>query len=549
MSDAPIDRAAEALARRLLNDLPARQPVARAAFDQLPPPVAQLLHARLNARVDRETARPATPWIDGDHSVLREAQTAWREAIRSAAQVPVDAWEDTLADATHRAIAHLVQPAATLAATAFADELASPDPLPTPLVLDRLRAFGPYPYLIEIVERYVEKKGLGHIDRDGLERLLLRIDSRMVAGFSADEWVALLDPLFALLDGHVSAPLLQLAFEARGQGSLVTSLEADSVSREALHTHLKAATTESADAPAPTRQPVSVPAVSDPADGAPLEADAHTRSPAEAPSPHASVPELAPEPEPEPLELTPDPADRPPTGHTFDVEPRRPTPPVISSKFNAPEEVAPDDSDVLGPARPVEIVEAMTPMAPLSAPSASITDAIVTETVEERASTDDEPLWKRLADPADSDSNAPASPSDTAPLWAQFSQDAPAPLASSMSSTTAPPLPSVSAPDLVSTVAPPVAEPALHSEASLATIELAVLGASDTDRRVWYTDELFSGNAEDYEATLRQLDAARTWTEATDIIARDVFRKHSVNIYSDPAVTFTDAVEGQMEAR
>ena len=102
---------------------PARQPVARDAFDTLPAPVASLLNARLTARVDREAALPITPWIDRGHASLREAQTAWRDAAREAAHVPEAEWDVALLDASRLAVAHLVQPAATLAATAFADDL------------------------------------------------------------------------------------------------------------------------------------------------------------------------------------------------------------------------------------------------------------------------------------------------------------------------------------------------------------------------------------------------------------------------------------------
>ena len=532
MPDASIDVAAEALARRLLKDLPGRQPVARAAVDRLPPAVAGLLHARLNARVDREATLPMTPWVDYDHASARDAQATWREAARASAQIPPDAWEDMLAEASQLAVAHLAQPARTLSATVFADEqkdddleLAAPEPLPTPLVLDRLRAFGPYPYLIEIVERYVDKKGLGHIDRDGLERLLLRIDSRMVAGFSADEWVDLLDPLFELLGGRAPADLLRLAFEARDQSALSDGLAGDAMTRAALRAHLETALTP---AEAPSHE-ASVPQL----DAEPPVADVAPEAP---PEPEISPePEATPDPEPTPAtdELAPEdrPVERTTLAHAFEVELRRPSPPVIGSKFNAPEEVAPDDSDVLGPARPVEIVEAMEPMVSLDEPTGSITDAVVTETLEGATASDDEPLWKRLAGPQGARPAPQAADSEAAtPLWAQFSKEPPA-----ASPTPAP--------------TPPARAPELRAQASLDTLELAVLGASDTDRRAWYTEELFSGNATDYETTLRQLDAARTWTEATGIIARDVFRKHSVNIYSDPAVTFTDAVEAQMEAR
>jgi hypothetical protein len=44
---------------------------------------------------------------------------------------------------------------------------------------------------------------------------------------------------------------------------------------------------------------------------------------------------------------------------------------------------------------------------------------------------------------------------------------------------------------------------------------------------------------------LRRLAEADNWNEASQIIASDIFRKHKVNIYSDAAVHFTNAVESR----
>ena len=189
--------------------------------------------------------------------------------------------------------------------------------------------------------------------------------------------------------------------------------------------------------------------------------------------------------------------------------------------------------------RPVEVMEPFAPLAtPPNVPPA-VTDAVVTETME--TAPDDEPLWKRLANgptgasaaPLSAPSPPPASQatgvSGGTPLWAQFSPDKEAAASAPGDATPA-------------RDAPP-------AERSLDALEASVLGGPDTDRRAWYVHELFSDDEAAYRATLARLDGARTWTEATSIIAEDVFRAHKVNIYSDPAVTFTDAVEAGMEAR
>ena len=65
------------------------------------------------------------------------------------------------------------------------------------------------------------------------------------------------------------------------------------------------------------------------------------------------------------------------------------------------------------------------------------------------------------------------------------------------------------------------------------------------EHRAWYLEHLFRGDGQSYRGALVALAATTTWTEATQVIAEDVFRKHEVEIYGDPATSFTDAVEAR----
>jgi hypothetical protein len=79
----------------------------------------------------------------------------------------------------------------------------------------------------------------------------------------------------------------------------------------------------------------------------------------------------------------------------------------------------------------------------------------------------------------------------------------------------------------------------------LEALEREILGAAHPSHRSVYIRQLFDGAADEYRAVLRRLRTADSWSEASDIIAEDVFRSHKVNIYSDAAVQFTNAVENR----
>ncbi len=122
---------------------------------------------------------------------------------------------------------------------------------------------------------------------------------------------------------------------------------------------------------------------------------------------------------------------------------------------------------------------------------------------------------------------------EEAPLWQQLSVPPPAPAA-----------PPPSAPPLRRPEPEPLgAEP--DSAASLGTLEAHVFGRAAPGRRDRFVEHLFRGDASAYATVLQALGDAETWTEASQIIARDVFRPFRVDIYGADAVAFTDAVEAR----
>ena len=655
--DHALAAAADALARHLLDSLPAGRAHGRDALATLPAPVARLVLSRLDARVDREAPAPTSAWVDADRA--RGAARAWRDAAREAACVPADAWPAFLGDACRLVVSHLVRPAETLAAIAFDNGEGHPAEgrpaegrpgaeIPAALALRRLRAFAPYPYLPEIAGRYAERKGLARFDRAGLESLLRRIDRRMVAGFSADEWAEVLDPLMTLL-GPVGASagggptaLLDPLLRAQGQDDLADALAGpDAYTASALRTRLGAALAShsSAATPAPAAVPQDPPPVrAAPDEPAPLQAagdegafqtDSWTLVDTSAVDASAADASATPESPP------PDASDRP---DDLGSGPGRDESDLIawlSGRPDAPD-AEPDDRrpDVRRDAVEAPLLSppwfssgpALSPIGALDetpVPAdefAGIEDAQEIEDAPETTDARppaDEPLWRRMlsaearpegladgasatrpepgegaeplwmrfvpsthpptrAEPvpprADEPAAEPALPSaqvpDAAPpgalpplpVW--FDQPPPyaAPLSDSRTSDDqpyippppiappTPPIPDKTAPEIftASRSGGPHTSGRPDETEGLDRVEARALGASpDASRRAWFVAELFAGSEADYHETLAHLAAAETWTEATEVIARDVFRKHRVNIYSEPAIVFTDAAEAR----
>lgn len=158
------------------------------------------------------------------------------------------------------------------------------------------------------------------------------------------------------------------------------------------------------------------------------------------------------------------------------------------------------------------------------------------EPPQEEASNGPTPLWKQFQNAGGLSAEAPpeaAAPADDvpddAPLWQRFRPAGAPP--SSMNASAA----TESADATPSSNGP--------STGDVATLERAVLGDRGPSNRALFIHELFGGSEDDYRATLKRLRTAPNWTRASQIIAQYVFRAHQVNIYSEPAVLFTNAVE------
>jgi hypothetical protein len=104
---------------------------------------------------------------------------------------------------------------------------------------------------------------------------------------------------------------------------------------------------------------------------------------------------------------------------------------------------------------------------------------------------------------------------------------------------------------------PPAREPETHSslqpesppsQQHAASLEDRVLGA-DAAERDRFIRELFQGNETRYAAVLQRLADAADWPAATAVLSDEVFRPFQVDIYSAPAIAFTNAVERHIRQR
>lgn len=444
---------ADPLFEHLLRSFPADKAYARVDWtaDAMPDPVRHYLEHLLrhhSRREARRLRRARTDWVNYNHPEMEQAVRTFFATVEDHTQVPSDQWGDTLRTATRRTTAHLVQPVSTLVSFVFDEHTDSVSPSQ---VLWRLQFFGPYAYLREAVEAFVEKRDPEVLDRDTLERVLRRVDQRVTSDYDAEEWLRQLDPLFETTrqaTGHNRAPLslLHSFFEEKETPRIVRRLEtyrqskgADAVSPDTLRRLIEDATT-----PDPSADPRDAVAPASPTD-APL---------------------------------------------------RDATDPARSPDAQAP----PSDKETSGPT----------------------------------------PLWKQFQEGRPQPNAGAEAPADggSQPLWTQFRQDRSSP-APGPEPTDVREEPASRSPSTEPSAAP-------EQEDELLPLEREVLGTGNPSHRAVYIQKLFEGDETAYRRVLERLRDTESWSVASQIIARDIFRTHQVNIYSDAAVHFTNAVEATL---
>jgi|GEM_PF-2606303 len=510
MTESPLDAAADRLARRLLAAHPPAHAYGRAAVAGLPPAVARVLSLGLDHTADT-LAHPRSPWLDDASPALVAAQGPFAEAVRGAVRYPPEAWTEAVTTAAQVALRLLVHPADGLAAVAFDRD---PAPRPAADALARVRAATPYAYLPDVAARYAERKGLDVLDRESLARLLARIERRMSDTLSPADWLALAEPLLDTVGpdgdppGTVDAALVRAFFEARGHAALVDGLPDGPVARAALLAWLDAVESRrSAEA-----EPLPVEDREIPVDASPAGDDVAASETVEPETPASPAD---------------DPAEASPTAHTD-------APLVFDGAGDDVERWIHGDEPVRAASEPPPVAPASDP--PVTPPVTS-TPMPATPAVEPSASpADDEPLWRRLArqHAASAPSLAEQSPpAEGSPLWQRFAPDGEA---------ARPPTHAVVAPPAGRPPAAVIVPSTSGSSGAAGSLDRRVLGAA-ADQRDAFVAGLFGGDAAAFEATLAALDAAPTWTAATQIIARDIFHRPGVDMYGDTALAFTDAVQ------
>ena len=512
---------AKALEQRLLRAFPPNQPYVPDAWRTaaVPRVVQSFLQHRLLEQLDEvihSMRQEEMAWVNDSDPELESARAAFEEALRANGQIPESDWPRMVRQAAHVGVSYLVRPVPTATAYLFEGRDTT---LSVAYIAYRMQALAPYEYLRKGLDAFARHREVQRLDASTFRETLLKVDRILTRDYSVDRWLDTLQPLFDAAEAAYGEPgcpvrVLHPFFAHKEQTVYADRLRVLDDNRSLTQNELRSVLAD-AEADASPPQPATRPTAS----AAPPDDDLNTQADASSASAETAshaTPSM-------PSSFEPDSA-------------------TSSDADDAADDVSSDTASLWG--RPAER-DADPSDADAASASQSDTEA------EHGATSNDthEPTWDVPSGPRDTTpSSEDASSNGPTPRWKQFhqaSERTPAQASSTSDESSA-----GGTARWKQFGQGRTAQDASGNRASgsptpdqLDALESDALGNLDAGQRRLFVDQLFEGSTTHYATVLSALGDANSWREASQIIAQDVFRRNKINIYSDAAVNFTNAVE------
>lgn len=463
---------------------------------------------------------PRTGWADLDTGGVRESWNRFRDAAAENLRLPAGHARAVMEAAVSDCLEMLVRPRVRIPEVLFGSDRE----LSLEELRERLEGLVVYPHFRALLPRYMDRKGMERLNRERCGEIIRQADEKLAARYSAEEWVTLLAPLFEICGGEVEPALLALFFEDKDLQNISIRFanREKPINRSDLRDILGSAS---------SYEPGNKEAAA-PGNGGQREVE--------------TAPPTAEESVFQPAE-------------TERGEEEENT---INSMFALPgQEIAGEEEEHV---TPVENPAESETEAAHETPAESETEAAGAAEEEGKTETESEtdsgegagpggdaeetPMWMRYLDPEELENleREQGEPQDLeyAPGWEE-SEDTGRRESSAGAGEAHEPA-GTEDDDTVEEgfIDEPIVdltEPGEgEEEDSGETDSVRQLRKEMEDERSYFTEEIFRGSERAYEEALREIADYESWKEASRFIEKNIFKRNMVDLYSEPAVDFTD---------
>lgn len=478
----------------------------------------RITHLSISAFRD-EVSLPQTDWTDLNDPFVLDKWEAFMASAEIKVRVPANRMQETLESALGDILHLLTGPQAFLPDYIFGKE----NSLMTAELLRRCKKIVAYKYFAAFVRKYVDRKKLDVLTKEQFSSVITALDQKLTAGYGALDWAALMKPLFELYEGQVQATLFSRFFADKGLKISSGKFKhiTGTVSRDLFIETLSLPDSEDDDeAETIDHEPEEINII-DPGIDSDLQ-DAETEKTEQETQLDESAEQPAAKKEPElPAEMKdPEPGQQ---GNEKDDE---------------------DDEDE--PLYKIHQIKEETGDWNGDEPETRPDKTLSGEKAEDDE--EDEPIYSMFRSSGKDKNEPPVEPEeendqdeDEIPIWKSFSRDDDDDNAIPIRQETAEDTDDENSEDKfkrIKTFELPVPDDARQQ-----------LQEQLAEKRDDYIKHIFSGDESAFEYTIEQLAEFRNWREAGKYLTKEVFKRNTIDMYSDSAVDFTDQLHKFFIAR
>lgn len=207
-----MNRTVQQITQRLVDHLPENAQYYRP--DELrtwgfPSFMVRRIKIELQRNLEESLMIPQSDWANIRSEAVQRAWQKFVDAIRAEARLPASYAKAVIETAVADVLEMLVQPRKSIPEVVFGAD----DSLRYQQVVNRSRAIVVYPHFSSLLTRYMQKKNLKTLSRQQGAKVVAEADKKITARYSPLNWAQMLEPLFKLMDNSIDTDLLRLFFE------------------------------------------------------------------------------------------------------------------------------------------------------------------------------------------------------------------------------------------------------------------------------------------------------------------------------------------------
>jgi len=171
--------------------------------------VVRRIRIELQRNLEESLIIPKTDWANIQSEAVQNAWQKFVDAIRAEGRLPASYAKAVIETAVADVLDMLVQPRKNIPEVVFGAD----DKLTYQQVVNRSQSIVVYPHFSSLLTRYMQKKNLDTLSRQQCANIITEADKKITARYSPLNWAQMLEPLFKLMDSNIDTNLLRLFFE------------------------------------------------------------------------------------------------------------------------------------------------------------------------------------------------------------------------------------------------------------------------------------------------------------------------------------------------